>query len=57
MGLAVLFSILVWYAVYLVLYLSDVFNVYIFERMSQDMQALVDAELEFDYIISELRQR
>lgn len=52
MGVAVLFTILIWYAIYLLLYLSDVFNVYIFERMSQDMQSLV-ADLEFDYIISE----
>lgn len=47
-----MFTILIWYAIYLLLYLSDVFNVYIFERMSQDMQSLV-ADLEFDYIISE----
>lgn len=54
MGLSVLFKALSCYAIYLLLYLSDLYNVYIFDRMSQDMEALVGrSDLEFDYIISE----
>lgn len=52
MGLAVVFTALALYAVYVLLYLSDVYNVYIFDKLSQDMRELVKDELEFDYIIS-----
>lgn len=52
MGLVVLFSALVLCLVQILFYLSDLYNVHIFDRISQDMSLLAISDLEFDYIIS-----
>lgn len=52
MGLAVLLSALSVYLVYLLLYLSEVYNEYIFDRVADKLGSAVNSDLEFDYIIS-----
>lgn len=51
MGLAVVLVALTLGGVQILMYLTNLYNVHIFDRFSQDMQALVNSDLEFDYII------
>lgn len=53
MGIAALVMAISLFVIQTLFFLTDIYNVYIFDRVSQDMQALVNSDLEFDYIISE----
>lgn len=53
MGIAALVMAISLFVIQTLFFLTDIYNVYIFDRVSQDMLALVNSDLEFDYIISE----
>lgn len=50
MGLSLLFAALAIYSISVLVYMSDLYNLYIYDKLSGDSP---DTVLEFDYIIGE----
>lgn len=54
MGISLLFAALAVYSIYILVYMSDLYNIYIYDKISGGSLS-PDTVLEFDYIIGELQ--